>query len=167
MEMVQWVEATLLPSPDQWTPEHDQVWRAFGWPGTWDRWCQENVLPKGPLSEREALAIVREHLAGPGFLFALRTHLAARNPDCVAKALSLIYQALDTLAPVWARDACIPKDIAQWFVQVRDLVTSGWTLYERRPGAAEAQQLLRRICEELSDHVRQSLQGRVQDTGRE
>jgi hypothetical protein len=165
VEMQQRVEATLLPQPDHWTPEHDNVWSAFGTPGTWERWCQETVLSEAPLSEIEALTIAHEHLAGPGFLFALRTHLAARNPACVAKALRLIHQALDTLAPAWARDACIPKDLALWFVQVRDLVVSGWTLYERWPDATEAQQLLLRIRDELSNHLTQSLQGKAQDKG--
>jgi hypothetical protein len=77
------------------------------------------------MSKSEALAIVRAHLAGPGFLFALWPHLSARNSACVAKALSLIHQGFDIVTLIITLATTSQKGIST--SAVRYPTAQAWT----------------------------------------
>jgi hypothetical protein len=124
----------------------------------WEDWSDQTVVPDRPLTQEEALAVLRQHLAGEhGFIVALRCDRGASNKLGLAKAWLLLHRALETLQPLWSEQPCIPKEIASGLAQIRGWITNGWTLYDDYP---TIQQALLSIANDLGAQVQRCLQDR-------
>ena len=124
---------------EEYESYHDFIW-------FWEDWAEQALIPERPLTEAEALAVLRHHLTGDGLIVALRCRMGAINRLGMAKAWFLLSQALETLGPLWAASPCIPKDIAMGLAQIREGITNGWTLYDFYP---TIQQGLRQFADDL------------------
>ncbi len=122
----------------------------------WEEWTEQTILRDQSLTEKEALAVLRQHLTGDdGLVVALRCRAGAYNNLGMAKAWFLLSQALETLGPIWAVSPCIPKDIALGLAEIRDLITNGWTLYDEYPAI---QQKMLMLAHDLGAQVQRCLQ---------
>lgn len=156
MALIERLPALLMSGslPKEWDTESvldtDFLW-------FWEHWAERAVIPGRPLTEAEALAVLRKHLVkGDGLIVALRCRSGACHKLGMAKAWFLLSQALETLRPVWEAAPCIPKDIALGLAQVRDGIVNGWTLYD---GLPTIQQGLLVLANDLGAKVLRCLQG--------
>lgn len=134
-------------SEEEYESHHDLIW-------FWEDWAEQAIIPDHPLTETEALAVLRHHLTGNGLIVALRCRMGALNKLGMAKAWFLISQALETLRPIWAVSPCIPGDIAQELAQIRGGIINGWTFYDDLP---TIQQSLLWFADDLGKQVQRCL----------
>lgn len=169
-ELIRRVEATFHPLPPPEDERSSSV--AERAPVNWDRlppdffwwedWSDQTVVPDRPLTEAEALAVLRQHLHGEhGLVVALRCDWGAGNKLGVAKAWLLLHRALEALQPRWAERPCIPKDIASGLAQIRGWIINGWIRYDDFP---TLQQALLDIANDLGAQVQRCLQERKPGT---